>query len=57
MFRQLADQGGLFSTGGSDFHGETKPDVELGVFAESSDIEVKVLIEKMKQSTKKKENV
>ncbi len=57
MFKQLADQTGLFSTGGSDFHGETKPDVELGVFAESSDIEINALIEKMKRSTKKKENV
>ena len=56
MFKQLADQADLFSTGGSDFHGETKPDVELGVFAESSDIEMNALIEKMNQSTKK-ENV
>ena len=51
MFKQLADEAGLFSTGGSDFHGETKPDIELGVFAESSDIEINALIEKMKRST------
>jgi len=50
MFKQLADKAGLFSTGGSDFHGETKPDIELGVFAQSSDIEINALIEKMKQT-------
>lgn len=55
MFKQLAERAGLFSTGGSDFHGETKPDIELGVFAESCDIEINALIEKMKQSTKLKE--
>lgn len=28
--RKLADEYGLFITGGSDFHGDNKPDIELG---------------------------
>jgi predicted metal-dependent phosphoesterase TrpH len=31
MFRRLADAHGLVSSGGSDFHGESKPDIRLGV--------------------------
>ena len=32
LFKDLAEKYGLFPTGGSDFHGENKPDVEMGVF-------------------------
>ena len=31
MFRRLADENGLVASGGSDFHGESKPDIKLGV--------------------------
>ncbi len=29
--RKLADEYGLFITGGSDFHGDNKPDIEMGI--------------------------
>ncbi len=32
FFRSLADRVGCFVTGGSDFHGEVKPEIELGGF-------------------------
>jgi predicted metal-dependent phosphoesterase TrpH len=31
MFRRLAQESGLVASGGSDFHGDTKPDIRLGV--------------------------
>jgi predicted metal-dependent phosphoesterase TrpH len=46
-FKQLADRFGLFSTGGSDFHGDTKPNVQLGVFGEQVEIDVKILLKTM----------
>ena len=30
LFRKLADKYGLVETGGTDFHGDNKPDIELG---------------------------
>lgn len=48
MFKQLADELRMFSTGGSDFHGQTKPQVQLGVFGDRSKIEIDELIETMK---------
>jgi predicted metal-dependent phosphoesterase TrpH len=46
-FKQLADRFGLFTTGGSDFHGDTKPNVQLGVFGEQVEIDVKILLKTM----------
>ncbi len=48
MFREIADELGMLVTGGSDFHGDTKQDVELGEFGENIDIDVDKLVEKMK---------
>jgi len=48
MFRQLADELEMFSTGGSDFHGESKPEVELGVFADHCEITIGELMGTMK---------
>lgn len=48
VFRRLADELQMFSTGGSDFHGETKPKIQLGVFGENVDIDTNELIETMK---------
>ncbi len=30
LYKSLADELGLFITGGSDYHGELKPDIDLG---------------------------
>lgn len=46
-FKQLADRFGLLTTGGSDFHGDTKPNVQLGVFGEQVEIDVKKLLKTM----------
>lgn len=48
VFKSLADELQMFSTGGSDYHGQTKPQIELGVFAEQSGIEIDELLETMK---------
>lgn len=48
MFKRLADELQMFSTGGSDFHGDTKPKIQLGVFGENVDIDMTELIETMK---------
>lgn len=48
MFRRLADELNMFSTGGSDFHGDTKPKIQLGVFGENVNIEITELIERIK---------
>lgn len=48
MFERLADELQMFSTGGSDFHGESKPQVHLGVFADNCGIEIDKLLETMK---------
>ena len=31
MFKKMADKYGLIATGGSDYHGKSKPDIDLGV--------------------------
>jgi len=49
MFRRLADELDMFSTAGSDFHGETKPNVHLGVFGDHVDIDLDGLLETMKR--------
>jgi hypothetical protein len=38
----------MLVTGGSDFHGDIKPDVELGVFGDVVDIDSDELFKKMK---------
>jgi predicted metal-dependent phosphoesterase TrpH len=43
-FKAMADELGLMVTGGSDFHGKTKPDVELGIFGENVAIKINELI-------------
>ena len=48
MFRQMADELQMFSTGGSDFHGETKPRIQLGVFGEHVEIDSNELMKRMK---------
>jgi len=48
MFKRLADELQMFSTGGSDFHGETKPKVQLGVFGQNVEINIDELMETMK---------
>ena len=48
MFKNLADEADMLVTGGSDFHGDIKPDVELGVFGDVVDIDSDELFKKMK---------
>jgi predicted metal-dependent phosphoesterase TrpH len=43
MFKRLADELGMFVTGGSDFHGDLKPGVELGCFGEDVRVNTDVL--------------
>ena len=47
LFTQLAQGMGLFSTGGSDFHGETKPQIQLGVFGEAVEIDLSSVLKMM----------
>jgi len=47
-FRQMADELGMLVTGGSDFHGANKPDVQLGHFGNNVKIDYSALIQKMK---------
>jgi predicted metal-dependent phosphoesterase TrpH len=46
-FNAMADELGLMVTGGSDFHGKTKPDVQLGVFGENVTIKINELIKQL----------
>jgi predicted metal-dependent phosphoesterase TrpH len=46
-FKAMADELGLIVTGGSDFHGKTKPDVKLGIFGENVDIKIIELIKQL----------
>lgn len=46
-FRELADSLGLLVTGGTDFHGDNKPDIKLGRGAGSLEVEYD-LLEKIK---------
>ncbi len=39
-FKAMAEELGLMVTGGSDFHGATKPDVKLGVFGENVTVKI-----------------
>lgn len=43
-FKAMADELDLLVTGGSDFHGNTKPDVKLGIFGENVAIKINELI-------------
>ena len=43
-FKAMADELNLIVTGGSDFHGKTKPHVNLGVFSENVVININELI-------------
>ena len=43
-FKTMADELDLIATGGSDFHGKTKPDVELGIFGENVAININELL-------------
>ena len=52
-FKSLASELGMFVTGGSDFHGTTKPDVKLGVFGENVFIDIDDLLKRMKSLTAK----
>ena len=46
-FKMMAEELGMLITGGSDFHGKTKPDVKLGYFGEKVDIQINELIKKL----------
>ena len=46
-FKAMADELDLIVTGGSDFHGKTKPDVKLGIFGENVDIKINELIKQL----------
>ncbi|MBN2279391.1 MAG: PHP domain-containing protein [Candidatus Marinimicrobia bacterium] len=48
LFRQMAEELGMLITGGSDFHGANKPNVNLGVFGRDVKINFPDLIMKMK---------
>lgn len=47
VFVRLAGEAGLFVTGGSDYHGSSKPDVELGVFGETVSAEIGTIMAAM----------
>jgi len=47
FFQRLADELGMFVVGGSDFHGETKPTIQLGEFAETVSIDLDSLLQRM----------
>ena len=49
--RKLANEYDLFITGGSDFHGDNKPDIELGRGTGNLRIPV-MLLENLKQETR-----
>ena len=55
MFKRMADELDMLVTGGSDFHGETKPKVELGVFGENVQIDLEKLLSKMQKLKRQKE--
>jgi 3',5'-nucleoside bisphosphate phosphatase len=46
-FKAMADELDLMVTGGSDFHGKTKPHVNLGVFGENVAIDIDGLIKQL----------
>ena len=48
-FKNLTDELGMLVTGGSDFHGDIKPDIELGVFGEDVQIDLNQLMKKMQR--------
>ena len=50
-FKKMAEELDMLVTGGSDFHGETKPKVELGVFGQDVQIDLDKLLKKMKKIT------
>ncbi|MCX7726448.1 MAG: PHP domain-containing protein [Chitinispirillaceae bacterium] len=43
-FKSMAEEFGFIVTGGSDFHGKTKPEVELGVFGKNVDLNIDELL-------------
>jgi len=49
MFKGMADELDLLVTGGSDFHGSTKPKIELGVFGKNVQIDLDRLLAKMQK--------
>lgn len=52
LYKRLARRFNLFVTGGSDFHGANKPDVELGNLGNGAELEYEV-VERMKASLEK----
>ena len=52
LYRRLAKRFNLFVTGGSDFHGANKPDVDLGYLGDGAELGYQV-VEAMKASLKR----
>lgn len=52
LYKKLAKRFNLFETGGSDFHGKNKPDVDLGDLGDGAKLDYEV-IEKMRASLKR----
>jgi len=47
LYASIARETGLLITGGSDFHGEAKPNVKLGEFGDKVDMDIKVLLDEI----------
>ena len=54
-YHRLADELGLLGTGGSDFHGAVKPNVELGTGAHSNIRVPRSFLDRMRQSVGRKD--
>ncbi len=51
-FKELADKYGLIATGGSDFHGVTKPDIEIGTGMGNLKVSYEEIIPKLREKAK-----
>jgi len=54
-FFKLAKEMDMIITAGSDFHGDTKPNVKLGCFGENVPVTIDEIIESIQLKRKKKE--
>lgn len=56
IFKQMAEEFEFIVTGGSDFHGETKPNISLGQFGIEVNIDGQALVKEMNLISKNRRN-
>ncbi|NQT26442.1 PHP domain-containing protein [candidate division KSB1 bacterium] len=56
FFTKLAEEFGFIITGGSDFHGETKPGISPGQLGNEVDINIDALLKEMRNISKNRRN-